>query len=98
MNDPNYGGAFIAIGFAYFFSKAVFFYEVKRMKLFLLSLLGIAISHFFLISNSIKSCDFIGDRLSVDERFLWKDQTQAFVLALAFVLRLCLSSTDIFPI
>jgi O-antigen ligase len=48
VNDPNYGGAFIAIGFAYFFSKVVFFYEIKQMKLFYLSLGLIAISIFSL--------------------------------------------------
>lgn len=44
VNDPNYGGAFIAIGFAYFFSKAIFFYEVKRTGWFCLSILLITIS------------------------------------------------------
>jgi O-antigen ligase len=48
-NDPNYGGAFIAIGFAYFFSKAVFFYDVKKMRLFYVSILLIAISIFSLL-------------------------------------------------
>jgi O-antigen ligase len=47
-NDPNYGGAFIAIGFAYFFSKAIFFFESKRRGLLLLFLLLIAISIFAL--------------------------------------------------
>lgn len=44
VNDPNYGGAFIAIGFAYFLSKAVFFYETGKIRLFLLCLVGIAVS------------------------------------------------------
>ena len=48
VNDPNYGGAFIAIGFAYFFSKAIFFYDGKRMRWFFLSLLLIVISLFSL--------------------------------------------------
>jgi O-antigen ligase len=44
VNDPNYGGAFLAIGFAYFFSKAVYHYEVRKTKWFYLSLLLIAIT------------------------------------------------------
>jgi hypothetical protein len=44
VNDPNYGGAFLAIGFAYFFSKAVYHYEVRKMKWFYLSLLLIAVT------------------------------------------------------
>jgi hypothetical protein len=44
VNDPNYGGAFLAIGFAFFFSKAVYYYEVRKMKWFYLSLLLITIT------------------------------------------------------
>jgi O-antigen ligase len=49
VNDPNFGGAFIAIGFAYFFSKAVCYYDEKKMKWLFLSLVLILISTVSLI-------------------------------------------------
>ncbi|HLO31253.1 MAG TPA: O-antigen ligase family protein [Anaerolineales bacterium] len=44
VNDPNYGGAFIAIGITYFFSKLVYYYETKRRSLFYLFLFLMVIS------------------------------------------------------
>lgn len=49
VNDPNYGGAFIAIGFAYFFSKAVFFHDVRKNGLFYLCLAFTALSVYSLL-------------------------------------------------
>ena len=42
--DPNFGGAFIAIGFIYFFSKSIHYHEAKRKGLFYWYLLLLVIS------------------------------------------------------